>query len=296
MLIAYALPEQFILNYGKSSSEMVVSWADFNSDNQTVTCQYGSTANNLDKTADVSAKQYTIKTYTSPTLYKATLTGLTEGNQVYYYRVGSANGYSEVKSFKSHPGVGVSDVTFHFIGDLGQTANSNNTLSDLLDNEHALLTTLSGGIVSMGDLSYANGNQPLWDSFGNLVQYATSEVPMMTTSGNHEWLDESSHYFTAYLSRYDNPPITDGTRELYYSYNAGLAHFVMLAGYCSSMKSVYSQPCLSEGSPEREWLIKDLNSVDSTVTPWVFVIFHQPYVNSNTAHSMATEGESCSVF
>ena len=39
-----------------------------------------------------------------------------------------------------------------------------------------------------------------------------------------------------------------------------------------------------------EWLQKDLAGVDRAVTPWVVAVFHQPYVNSNTAHSINTEG------
>ena len=82
----------------------------------------------------------------------------------------------------------------------------------------------------------------------------------------------------------------DGEEKLYYSFDAGLAHWVMVAGYCQEMNTVYTQPCIAPDSPQMEWLQKDLESVDSTVTPWVFVVFHQPYVNSNTAHNMATEG------
>lgn len=78
--------------------------------------------------------------------------------------------------------------------------------------------------------------------------------------------------------------------ELYYSYDVGLAHFIMVSGYCSEMHSTSSQPCLAESSPEMDWLQQDLASVDLSVTPWVFVVFHQPYVNSNQGHSMETEG------
>ncbi len=65
----------------------------------------------------------------------------------------------------------------------------------------------------------------------------------------------------------------------------------MVAGYCPEMKTVNKQPCLAPGSEQLTWLQKDLASVDSQVTPWVFVVFHQPYVNSNLAHSIETEGD-----
>ena len=56
------------------------------------------------------------------------------------------------------------------------------------------------------------------------------------------------------------------------------------------MKSTSTQPCLAKGTPQMDWLTKDLAAVDRSVTPWVVVNFHQPYMNSNEAHSIAIEG------
>ena len=56
------------------------------------------------------------------------------------------------------------------------------------------------------------------------------------------------------------------------------------------MKTVLGQPCLEDGSPQMDWLQKDLAGVDRSVTPWLVAVFHQPYMNSNDAHSMDTEG------
>ena len=53
-------------------------------------------------------------------------------------------------------------MTFHLLGDVGQTTNSVSTLQQILDID-GLLDSYSAGIVNMGDLSYANGNEPLWD-------------------------------------------------------------------------------------------------------------------------------------
>lgn len=69
----------------------------------------------------------------------------------------------------------------------------------------------------------------------------------------------------------------------------------MLAGYCPEMHTTASQPCLEPGSAQHTWLVKDLASVDRTITPWVFVVFHEPYINSNTAHSIQSEGEMVSL-
>ena len=114
-------------------------------------------------------------------------------------------------------------------------------------------------------------------------------LPPTTSSGNHEWFDSADYSFLAYKARFDNP-LVGGVRQLYYSFNAGLVHWVMVAGYCAEMKSTSTQPCLAVNSPQLSWLQEDLETVDRSVTPWVMVVFHEPYVNSNTAHPMKTEG------
>ena len=37
-----------------------------------------------------------------------------------------------------------------------------------------------------GDLSYADSDQPRWDSYQRLVQNLSSNMPFMVASGNHE--------------------------------------------------------------------------------------------------------------
>jgi hypothetical protein len=286
--------EQIALNYDSSFSDMVVTFAVPDTTINTAECRYGSDPNNLINTAVANGVTYTLKGKTSPMLFKATMTGLTPGNNIYYYSVGSqVFGYSEVFSFKSHPG-NAPNTTFFLVGDIGQTTNSEATLNELIEAE-SLLKTPSAGIVNAGDLSYANGRDSYWDSFGNMKQVAASHIPMMTTLGNHEWFDDLQFSFTAYLNRFNNP-LVDGKRELYYSYNAGLVHWVMVAGYCSEMRLTSTQPCLAPDSPQFAWLENDLATVDRDITPWVVVVFHQPYVNSNTAHSMNSEGLSGLLF
>lgn len=225
--------EQVALTYGARDTEMVVTFAA-NTVDTSAEVLYGRDPKKLTRSVSAAGSQYTLGNYTSPMLFKATMTGLEPGNDVYFYSVGSqALGYTEAKAFHSHPGVGVEDVTFEVFGDLGQTENSQTTLDELMQFAKAVQGK-SGGIVSMGDLSYANGDQPQWDTFGNFISVASSSVPLMTTLGNHEWFDgdgddTENHKLTAYLSRYPNPPVNH-RRELYYSFDAGLAHWVMIAG------------------------------------------------------------------
>jgi hypothetical protein len=74
-----------------------------------------------------------------------------------------------------------------------------------------------------------SGDQPKWDSFGNLRQPVAAKIPFQTTLGNHEWFDTDHYSLTAYKARFQNPSV-NGNKELYYSFNAGLVHFVMVSG------------------------------------------------------------------
>jgi hypothetical protein len=225
---ASTLVEQVTLSFDTDPSKLMFSFAAW-SNETSAQIWWGTDKYNLTHYVNAKGSQYTLNGYTSPMIYKGTVTNLVPGNNMYYYSVGSdALGWAEMNYFKSHPGVGVEDVTFHIFGDLGQTDNSNNTLHELISYEKSLKSK-SGGIISMGDLSYANGDEPLWDSFGKMITQASGHVPMLTTYGNHEWFDSPNYDFTAVLSRYNNPLI-NGERELYYSFDSGLTHWVMIAG------------------------------------------------------------------
>ena len=256
-------------------------------------CYFGDNVNSLTSKVVATGTSYIIGSYKSPVLYQCDSKTLESGNKPYYYQVKCSDGksLSTVNSFKSHPGIGILDqpVTWHIFGDLGNTDNSVNTITEVVNNENDL-TNLSGGIISLGDLSYANGDEELWDDWANMIQAATKSIPLFTTLGNHEWFDDEDYAFTAYLARTYNPKINNN-RELYYSFNMGPVHWVMIAGYCSEMSSVTTQPCLADGAPQNLWLKRDLASVDRSLTPFIVAVFHQPYVNSNTAHSMAEEGK-----
>ena len=115
-------PEQISLNYGSEPSEMVVTWAVVESNISAQFVEFGEYAKLLKNSVEAVGQSYATTSYASPMLYKATISGLESGNKKYYYRVGSVDtGYSEVFPFKSHPGAGVEAVTFHVIGDLGQS-------------------------------------------------------------------------------------------------------------------------------------------------------------------------------
>lgn len=135
-----------------------------------------------------------------------------------------------------------------------------------------------------GDLSYADSQQPLWDSFGRLVEPYASRRPWMTTEGNHEaetFPIIYPHGFRAYDARWAMPYVESGSpSNLYYSFNVAGSHIVMLGSYAEFEPS----------SAQYKWLEADLARVDRRATPWLVVLLHAPWYNTNLAHQ--GEGES----
>lgn len=56
-------------------------------------------------------------------------------------------------------------------------------------------------VLFSGDISYANLNSPVWDSWGTMVQPLADHVPFMYSVGNHELFD----YFQAFQHRFRMP-------------------------------------------------------------------------------------------
>lgn len=60
----------------------------------------------------------------------------------------------------------------------------------------------------------------------------------------------------------------------FYSFEVASAHIIFLNPYSIT----------NETSKQYQWLIKDLESVNRTKTPWVIAVMHCPWYNSDTAH------------
>lgn len=139
-------------------------------------------------------------------------------------------------------------------------------------------------VLVTGDLSYADSQQPLWDSFGRFVEPYASHRPWMVTEGNHEmevFPIIYPHGFKAFNSRWPMPFKESGSASnLYYSFEVAGCHVIMLGSYEE----------FEEGSDQYRWLKGDLGKVDRSRTPWLIVLIHAPWYNTNLAHK--GEGES----
>ncbi|KAK2446448.1 purple acid phosphatase [Trifolium repens] len=205
----------------------------------------------------------------------------------YYYEVGIGNTTRQFW-FKTPPSVGP-DVpyTFGLIGDLGQTYNSNTTLT------HYELSPAKGQtMLYVGDLSYANDypfhDNTRWDTWGRFIERVAAYQPWVWTAGNHEIdfapeLGETKP-FKPYTSRYHVPyKASDSTSPLWYSIKRASAYIIVMSSY-----SAYGKY-----TPQYKWLENELPKVDRTETPWLIVLIHCPIYNSYVNHYM--EGETVRV-
>lgn len=93
----------------------------------------------------------------------------------------------------------------------------------------------------------------------------------MVAVGNHEILDDM---FVAYQYRFEMPA-NGGAGNLYYSFDYGPVHFLMLSSESLDYWHISSQ---------YEWLEADLASVDRSKTPWIIGVWHSPWYCTNHDH------------
>ncbi|CAA0818840.1 Probable purple acid phosphatase 20 [Striga hermonthica] len=216
--------------------------------------------------ANGTTNQYGYLTYQSGQTHDDVI-GPLDPNSVYYYRCGSPS--SPELTFKTPPSQ--FPIKFAILRDPGQTEYTKSTLDHMSKAGYNVL-------ILAGDLAYADLKQQLWDAFGHLVQPQASRRPWMVTQGNHEieripFIHKKK--FTSYNARWVMPYDESGSpSNLFYSFETGGAHIVMLGSYVD----------FEPGSAQYRWLQSDLDRVDRGKTPWLVAITHAPWYNTNNAH------------
>ncbi|XP_075490856.1 LOW QUALITY PROTEIN: purple acid phosphatase 22-like [Primulina tabacum] len=250
---------------------MRVSWITSDKNVKSIV-EYGKKSGEYEASAQGGpSTSYSYFLYNSGEIHHVKI-GPLEPSTIYYYRCG---GSGPEYSFRTPPSA--FPVQFAVAGDLGQTEWTASTLAHVGAKDYDVF-------LLPGDLSYANTQQPLWDSFARLVEPYASSRPWMVTQGNHDV--ESSpiiypHRFKAYNARWLMPhQESRSTSNSYYSFNVAGAHIIMLGSYTD----------FDVDSDQYKWLQADLETVNRSETSWIFVLIHAPWYNSNLAHM--GEGES----
>ncbi|KAK9269977.1 hypothetical protein L1049_025550 [Liquidambar formosana] len=182
------------------------------------------------------------------------------------------------------------DVPYTFgliAGDLGQTYDSNRTLT-----HYELNPTKGQTLLFVGDLSYSDDypfhDNNRWDTWGRFIERSAAYQPWIWTAGNHE-IDFAPDIgeakpFKPYTSRFHVPyRASESTSPLWYSIKRASAYIIVLSSY-----SAYGKY-----TPQYKWFEYELPKVNRTETPWLIVLMHSPLYNSYVHHYM--EGETMRV-
>ncbi|XP_027350036.1 purple acid phosphatase 22-like isoform X2 [Abrus precatorius] len=250
--------------------KMRVSWITEDKKGESVV-EYGTKEGEYSERAMGENGMYQYFFYSSGKIHSVVI-GPLPPNTTYFYRCsGSGPEYSLKTPPSNLP------IEFVIVGDLGQTEWTASTLKHVDSSDYDVF-------LLPGDLSYADSQQPLWDSFGRLVEPYASKRPWMVTEGNHEIEIFPIIYpkgFEAYNTRWPMPFQESGsTSNLYYSFEVAGTHVIMLGSYTD----------FDAQSEQYTWLQSDLANIDRVKNPWVIALLHAPWYNTNEAHQ--GEGES----
>ncbi|ESR38829.1 hypothetical protein CICLE_v10027113mg [Citrus x clementina] len=278
-------PEQVHITQGDHDGRsVIVSWVTPDEKYPNVVTHWEANSKRKHKTHSI-IKTYRYFNYSSGYIHHATIKRLKYDTK-YFYQLGSGNATRRFH-FTTPPKVGP-DVpyTFGIIGDLGQTYDSNQTF------EHYVSNPKGQAVLFVGDLSYADDHPQhdnrRWDSWGRFVEKSTAYQAWIWVPGNHE-LDYAPEIgenvpFKPYTHRYHVPyRASQSTSPLWFSIKHASAYIIVLSSY-----SAYGKY-----TPQYAWLEKELPKVNRAETPWLIVLLHSPWYNSNSYHYM--EGESMRV-
>ncbi|KAL3515128.1 hypothetical protein ACH5RR_022030 [Cinchona calisaya] len=282
----YNAPQQVHITQGDLVGKaVIVSWVTTDEPGSN-TVLYWSENSKLKLKAEGTVLRYKFYTYTSGYIHNCTLENL-KFNTKYYYQVGIGN-TTRTFWFTTPPEIGP-DVpyTFGLIGDLGQTYDSNMTLTHYEQNP-----AKGQAVLYVGDLSYAdkypNHDNERWDTWGRFMERSVAYQPWFWSAGNHDIdfapeIDETD-LFKPYTNRYPTPnQASNSSSPLYYAIKRASAYVIVLSSYTACGKF----------TPQYIWLDNELKKVNRSETPWLIVIMHAPLYNSYEAHFM--EGETMRV-
>lgn len=224
-------------------------------------------------------------------------------NTKYYYVVGDeASGWSKELSFVSAPLSSAlrGNFSFFVFGDLG-VENGDPSNDYITAHKDSVSFIWHAGDVSYADDAFLHAGcvtrfcyEETFDEYLSRAEVWASQIPYMTTPGNHEadchdpscLLDkerrEKLSNFTAYNGRFRMPsPETGGVLNMHYSFNFGNVHFISIdteTGYPGAPgETRYVLPCGGFGE-QLSWLEKDLQKAQAerALRPWIFVAGHHP--------------------
>jgi hypothetical protein len=225
-----------------------------------------------------------------------------EAGKTYYYTCGDdVDGWlPSIRNFTAPPPAGSNSTRLILLADMGNAPRDGSLQHSWdFDNQgeipsrnttrltqHILNKNDAHGVVHFGDVAYSVGFLSEWDEYMMQIESVASRIPWMASIGNHEmgWsqsdpfngtlmtaTDSGGECGVAFLKRFPfamQPQTAQTPLHLaspWYSFDIGSVHFAMLS----------SEHDYTTGSPQWQWMVKDLAGVDRSNTPWVVVTAHR---------------------
>ncbi|MCD7947632.1 MAG: S-layer homology domain-containing protein [Oscillospiraceae bacterium] len=231
---------------------------------------YGKTG--FDTATQVQAIQTNISLGDDPAWhFEATMTGLTPGTR-YAYRVGGTGGWSDTAYFTTEDTTQTQAFTFVYMGDVQVAENTEEEFAlwgELAQAAYQRAPELAFAMMG-GDIVESGVSLPQFDAFAINGSPVFSNVPVMSTNGNHEsnFLGGKPNLYLDVFALPQNGP--DGFKEEFYSFDYADCHVTVLNSWVFSGE----QPLTDEDfAAISAWIENDLSSSNAT---WKIVLMHHP--------------------
>ncbi|MGH2521207.1 MAG: metallophosphoesterase, partial [Anaerolineales bacterium] len=197
-------------------------------------------------------------------VHEATLTGLAP-DTVYQYQIVTngadltPGGSVTVRTAKpSSAGI----FRFAVFGDSGDGSQNQKDVAT------RLLQVNPDLVVHTGDMVYNQATYNLWETrYFQIYKDLTKSIWLAPLMGNHDTYNNGQSFKDVFV----NPPNGTSQNELYYAFDYGNAHFVILNNYYTMNTA---------GSTQYTWLQNDRAATSQF---WKFVFFHEPaYASTST--------------
>ena len=203
-------------------------------------------------------------------VHVVTLTGLQPDTR-YYFTVGAnaTRRYDKVSSTKTAPEQGTAYRIFTISDIHGNARNNWSNMQDFICDLDCDIALMNGDFVS------SKGNDRNWNNY-----YFTpgakflSQVPVMSSSGNHETGDPFTFRWSSfydYFHQFPHEGISEGDTidprsEAYFHFVYGNADIIML-----NLNGDPSSPAFLPGSKQHHWADSILNTC---TRPWIIICHH----------------------
>ncbi|MEP7378988.1 MAG: LamG-like jellyroll fold domain-containing protein, partial [Chloroflexota bacterium] len=163
--------------------------------------------------------------------------------------------------------VGGASVTVSAAGDIASCSSTGDEATA------ALLSTISGDVLALGDNVYESGTLTEFNNCYNPT-WGQAKARTHPAPGNHEYgTANAAGYFSYFGSAAGSPSLG------YYSYNYGTWHIVVLNSNCANVSC-------AAGSTQEQWLRADLAASSNQCT---LAFWHHPRFSSGNSHGNNTE-------